>query len=128
MKDLKQNSLCSFASDRHEAKSPSEINRKGFSASVAETEGFEPSIRLPVYKLSRLARSTTLTGLQYPGRIAKIMIFYKVQPFPNTFTAFYGSINQIIRVWPHLFAFSQKKSSSITCFLFNQRPVSGNII
>ena len=31
----------------------------------AETEGFEPSIRLPVYKLSRLARSTTLTSLLF---------------------------------------------------------------
>jgi hypothetical protein len=29
----------------------------------AETEGFEPSIHLRVYKLSRLARSTTLTSL-----------------------------------------------------------------
>ncbi len=36
-----------------EAKSPS-----------AETEGFEPSIHLRVYKLSRLARSTTLTSLR----------------------------------------------------------------
>jgi site-specific DNA recombinase len=34
----------------------------------AETEGFEPSIRLPVYKLSRLARSTTLTGLRISSR------------------------------------------------------------
>ena len=39
----------------------------------AETEGFEPSIRLPVYKLSRLARSTTLTGLRI--ETAKIAFF-----------------------------------------------------
>ncbi len=31
----------------------------------AETEGFEPSIHFRVYKLSRLARSTTLTSLQF---------------------------------------------------------------
>jgi hypothetical protein len=31
---------------------------------LAESEGFEPSIQLPVYKLSRLARSTTLTTLR----------------------------------------------------------------
>ena len=30
----------------------------------AERAGFEPAIQLPVYKLSRLARSTTLTPLQ----------------------------------------------------------------
>ena len=35
----------------------------------AETEGFEPSIQLPVYTLSKRARSTTLTGLR---------IFWKV--------------------------------------------------
>ncbi len=32
---------------------------------LAETEGVEPSIQLPVYKLSRLARSTTLTSLLF---------------------------------------------------------------
>ncbi len=31
----------------------------------AETEGFEPSIQLPVYKLSRLAPSTTRTSLHF---------------------------------------------------------------
>ena len=39
---------------------------------LAETEGFEPSIQLPVYKLSRLARSTTLTSL----------LFYSHSNFP----------------------------------------------
>jgi len=33
---LKQKTLRVYASDRHEVKSPSEINRKGFSTSVAE--------------------------------------------------------------------------------------------
>jgi uncharacterized protein (DUF2336 family) len=33
----------------------------------AERVGFEPTIRLLVYKLSRLARSTTLTPLRVNG-------------------------------------------------------------
>jgi len=35
----------------------------------AETEGFEPSIQLPVYKLSRLAPSTTRTSLLFTSSI-----------------------------------------------------------
>ncbi len=35
---------------------------------VAETEGFEPSIRFPVYTLSRRASSTTRASLRFqPG-------------------------------------------------------------
>lgn len=47
----------------------SAIMKEGFNVTqnkkspFAETEGFEPSIHLRVYKLSRLARSTTLTSL-----------------------------------------------------------------
>ena len=43
----------------------------------AETEGFEPSIRLPVYTLSKRARSTTLTGLRIFGRqmYTKFLVF-----------------------------------------------------
>ena len=37
----------------------------------AETEGFEPSIRYPVYTLSRRASSTTRAGLRL--RAAKIL-------------------------------------------------------
>ena len=37
--------------------------------SLAEREGFEPSIHLRVYKLSRLALSTTQTPLQWVGKL-----------------------------------------------------------
>ncbi len=40
----------------------------GHSFSLAESEGFEPSIRFPVYTLSRRAPSTTRTTLQFLGR------------------------------------------------------------
>jgi hypothetical protein len=39
---------------------------------MAETEGFEPSIRFPVYTLSRRAPSTTRTSLHFFYRAAKI--------------------------------------------------------
>ena len=43
----------------------------GFHAISAERVGFEPTIRLLVYKLSRLARSTTLTPLRGLGKFDK---------------------------------------------------------
>ena len=63
---------------------------------LAETEGFEPSIQLPVYKLSRLARSTTLTSLlfysksnfpacspdSYRDDHSDILLFYSHSNFP----------------------------------------------
>ena len=45
-------------------KNPKPLIVNWFRFLSAETEGFEPSIQLPVYKLSRLARSTTLTSLR----------------------------------------------------------------
>ena len=50
-----------FFTESGKTKKP--IKNDGLSL-LAETEGFEPSIQLPVYKLSRLARSTTLTSLR----------------------------------------------------------------
>ena len=38
---------------------------KKFKNSMAERQGFEPWIRLPVYYLSKVARSTTLPPLQW---------------------------------------------------------------
>ena len=48
----------------HKIKNHKALVAIGLCIYFAETEGFEPSIQLPVYKLSRLARSTTLTSLR----------------------------------------------------------------
>src|SRR5262245_9424480 len=40
-------------------------SRKHLSCFMAETEGFEPSIRFPVYTLSRRASSTTRASLLF---------------------------------------------------------------
>jgi hypothetical protein len=67
----------------------------------AETEGFEPSIQLPVYKLSRLARSTTLTSLHL-NWMAKIVFLFNNKPIKNQRTSFIMretiSLNEIKRL------------------------------
>ena len=59
---------------------------------LAETEGFEPSIQLPVYKLSRLARSTTLTGLLFFWK-ANVRLNNRFKNYPNGFSKFKAKKN-----------------------------------
>jgi hypothetical protein len=74
---------------------------------MAESEGFEPSIRFPVYTLSRRAPSTTRTTLQVELLIDSYSVFviaittitsYSITNFPSLVKAFLEKNKNLVEV------------------------------
>lgn len=74
---------------------------------MAESEGFEPSIRFPVYTLSRRAPSTTRTTLQVELLIDSYSVFmnvsttitsYSITNSPSLVKAFFEKKKNLVEV------------------------------